>query len=94
MLAVLLPSDTLAQLESFAPDIDALNIHTQVVIGVENHAKRPAMVLRAGRRNLVVIEVKVGTGFQSHAFTTLAETNSEPIVQNQLETYAEWIGYQ
>ncbi len=94
LLAVLMPSSAVALIEAIVSDLGALNLQTQVVITVEGYSKRPDMVLRWGRRNLLVIEAKVGAGFQSHTFGAPAEADSEPVVRNQLETYAEWIAGQ
>lgn len=53
--------------------------------------KRPDLVVYAGERPIVVIEVKVAAGLQEHEVEAAAVNAEAKATRNQLETYAGWI---
>lgn len=87
LLDLLLPAAAYAALASEIEGGDELRLQTQVKL--EDTGKRPDMVLSAGRRQLVVIEAKIGAGLQQHTTEATGETEAE--TRDQLETYARWI---
>ena len=87
LVAKIIPPTALMAFDVACPDIDHLQISTQVVIP---YSYRPDVVFSVDDRPLIAVEIKVGAGLQEHTLKTGVAGEVETS-RNQLESYAEWI---
>ena len=93
LVTSLLPPAARTTFTRTSPDLKRLEVRTQVSAASAGSSMRPDLVVHAGDRDLVVIEAKIGAGFQQHEDEKAPGTPDEKrVIRNQLETYARWIG--
>jgi hypothetical protein len=92
----LLPSSCSFLLESVLKDPAEIEARTQVGIVLSSFVKRPDAIIYADDNPIIIIEFKVDAVIQEHRIpSNIGEESASPsgemAIQNQLETYKQWI---